>query len=432
MSLPVMSLILIGGFMLLLALGTEIAVAMGVIATLGLTLFVGRPLIAFVSTAFDLMNSFTFTAVPLFVFMGAVFAETGVIRTLFTGANRLVGGLPGGVACSVIGANAIFGAISGSSVAATATFGKFAYPEMERLQYSPKLSLGSIAVGGTLSVLIPPSIILLVYGGWESVSVARLFAGGMIPGIILASLLMVTAIAWVKIFPGSAPKPPQITFKERLLAIRDILPFLVVIAITLGVIFGGIMTPTEAASMGAFLGLVMALIYRKLTYKALKNSMLTALKVTAMMAFILFAANVLAQVFQYIGLTEKFGKIMLALPFGKYGVFAIICVMYLVLGCFLESLSMLTITLPFVSPLMFQLGFSPVWFGVVYVVLAEVGLVTPPFGLNLFVLNSVVPKHSVMEVALGSFPFLLAFAIEIVLLTAFPQLVLWLPAALYD
>ncbi len=431
MSLELMSLILIGGLLILLAFGVEISIAMGIMGALGLLLFVGQPANLFSFTAFNSINSFTLTAVPLFVFMGAIFGNTGIIRTLFDGANKLVGFLPGGIASSVLGANAIFGAIAGSSIAAAATFGKIAYPEMEKLGYEPKLALGSIAVGGTLSVLIPPSIILIVYGGWQEVSVARLFAGGMIPGIILASLLILTVVVQVKLNPSLAPSPPKITWRERLSAVKDITPFAIVIILVMGVIFGGIMTPTEAASLGAFLSIVLALAYRKMTFTAFKESMWTAVKITAMIAFVMFTARVLGQVFQYIGLTNAFSAFMLNLPFGRYGIFAVICIMYLILGMFFDSFSMLLLTLPFVSPLIWDLGFDSIWFGVVYVVLAEIGLVTPPFGLNLFVLHSVVPKHDVITIALGALPFLIPMLLVIVLLTAFPQLVLWLPGVLY-
>ena len=431
MSLQLMSLILIGSLLLLLAMGVEIWVAMGVTAGIGLVFFVGQPLGEFAFQAWAYMNSFTLTAVPLFVFMGAIFSSTGTIHALFHGADRLLGILPGGIACSVIGANAIFGAISGSSVAAVATFGKIAYPDMEGLGYNPKLALGSIAVGGTLAVLIPPSVILIFYGAWEEISVVRLFAAGMIPGIILASLLMLTVVVQVKLNPSLAPKVVKYTWKDRLIALKEIAPFLVVIVLVLGVIFGGIMTPTEAASLGAFLSIVIALIYRRMSFAALKESMWSAMKITAMLACVAFTASALGIVFHHIGLTEAFGEFMLGLPLGKYGIFAVICVMYLFLGMFFESFSMLVITLPFISPLIFELGFDSIWFGVVYVVLAEIGFVTPPFGLSLFVLNSVVPKHGIVTVVLGALPFMIPLFLTVVILTAFPQLALWFPSLLY-
>jgi len=286
-------------------------------------------------------------------------------------------------------------------------------------------------VGGTLSVLIPPSIILVVYGGWQEVSVAKLFAGAMIPGIVLATLLMLTVIMQVIFNPSLAPKPPKVTMKERISSVLNMLPFLVIIIIVLGVIFAGVMTPTESAAMGAFLSLILALAYRQMTFNAFKESMWTAVKISAMVFFVMFTARVLGQVFQYIGLTSAFSEIMVQLPFGNYGIFAIICIMYLIMGMFFDSFSMMVLTLPFVSPLVAELGFSLIWFGVVFVILAEIGLVTPPFGLNLFVLHSVVPQHDIMTIVRGTLPFLFPMLLMVGILMAFPQLVLWLPGILY-
>ncbi len=426
-----MSFILLGGLVFLLAFGVEIAAAMGIMAGIGLLLFVNQPLDYFAVAAFHMMNSFTFTAIPLFVFMGAIFANTGTVGSLFRGAQKIVGNLPGSIASAVITANAVFGAMSGSSLAATATFGKICFPEMERLGYNHRLALGSIAIAGTLSVLIPPSIILIAYGGYQDVSVGRLFAGGMIPGIILALFLIATVTVQVKLNPSLAPIAPGFSIRERLTAFVDIAPFVGVIVLVLGTIFGGIMTPTEASALGAFLSIVLALAYRRMSFRALKESMWTAVSITAMIAFVLFTARMLGQVFQYIGLTEAFSAFMLGLPFGKYGIFAVICVMYIVLGCFFDSISMLVLTLPFIAPIIQSLGFHFVWFGVVYVVLAEIGLVTPPFGLNLFVLKGVVPKYEITTIFWGALPFLIPTVILIVLLVAFPQLVLWFPSVLY-
>ena len=234
MSLALMSLILLGGLILLLAIGVEIAPAMGLVAAFGMIVFVGHPLDYFPRAAFEIMNNFTFTAIPLFVFMGAIFSNTGIIGNLFKGAEKIFGNLPGSMASSVIVANAIFGAISGSSLAAVATFGKICFPEMEKSGYDVKLSLGAIAISGTLSVLIPPSVILIVYAGWQDVSVARLFAGGIVPGIILASLFVLTITIRVILNRKLAPPVASASFGERLTAIIDLLPFLFIIFLVLG------------------------------------------------------------------------------------------------------------------------------------------------------------------------------------------------------
>ena len=432
MSLELMSFILLGGMVFLLALGLEIAPAMGIVAGLGLVFFVNQPMDYFARAAFEIMNSFTFTAIPLFVFMGTIYATTGIVGGLFRGAEKIFGNIPGSLASAMIVANAIFGAISGSSLAAAATFGRICFPEMEKAGYDPKMSLGAIAISGTLSVLIPPSLIMIVYGGWQDVSVARLFAGGVVPGILLALFFVITVTILVLRNPGLAPKTTRkFTVREKLTAIWDLLPFLVVITLVLGTTFTGIMTPTESASLGAFLSIVLALLFRKMTYKVLKESMLSAVNISAMIAFVLFTARMLGQVFQYIGLTEATSAFMSHLELGKYAILAIICIMYLILGCFFDSLSMLVLTLPFVAPIIKNVGFDFIWFGVLYVVISEIGLVTPPFGLNLFVLKGVVPKYEITYIFAGTVPFLIPTLILLVLMVLFPDLVLWFPNLLY-
>ena len=433
MSLGLQAFILLGGLFFLLAFGIEIGPAMGIVAGVGLLLFVHQPLDYFARAAFEIMNSFTLTAIPLFIFMGTLYSTTGTVRALFIGGEKILGNLPGSLASAMIVANAIFGAISGSSIAATATFGRICFPEMEKAGYDSKLSLGAIAISGTLSVLIPPSLIMIVYGAWQDVSVARLFAGGVIPGIILSIFFILTVTILVIRNPKLAPRTGvKFTTKEKFTAFWDLLPFAAVITLVLGSTFSGIMTPTESAALGAFLGIVIALFYRQMTFRALKESMLTAVNITAMIAFVLFAARMLGQVFQYIGLTEAVAEFMLGLPLGKYSIYAIICIMYIILGCFFDSFSMLVLTMPFVAPIMKNLGFDFVWFGVAYVVLAEIGLVTPPFGLNLFVLKGVVPKYEITYIFAGTIPFLIPTCILLVLLVLFPELVLWFPNLLYS
>lgn len=431
MSLALMSFVLLGGLMLLIVLGQEIAIAMGVVAAVGSIVFADQPLDYFAHAAFETMNNFAFTAIPLFVFMGAIFSNTGIIGALFKGIEKLFGRAPGSMASGVIVANSIFGAISGSSLAAVATFGKICYPEMKKLGYNEKLSLGAIAISGTLSVLIPPSVILIVYGGWMDVSVARLFAGGILPGAILAVLLVLTVTVMVSLNKNLAPKTHKYSIKEKLIAAVPLLPYLGIIFLVLGTIFGGIMTPTESAALGAFLSIVLALFYRKLTFKAFRESMWTSVTITSMIAFVLFTAALLGQVFEFIGVTDAFAHFILNLPFDKYGILVMILAMYLLMGCFFDALSMLVLTLPFVAPLIGELGFDKMWFGVLYVVIAEIGLVTPPYGLNLFVLNGVVPEHEITTIFAGTLPFLLAVFILVGLVIIFPSLVLWLPGVLY-
>jgi tripartite ATP-independent transporter DctM subunit len=353
------------------------------------------------------------------------------VNLLFAALDKWLGWLPGGLASVVIAANGVFGAISGSSVAAAATFSMIAYPEMEKRRYDPKLSIGSIAVGGTLSVLVPPSLILIVYGSWENVSVARLFAAAMIPGVVLMLLLMLTVIVMVKLRPEIAPRSAPASWKERMAAIQDMLPWLVVIVIVMGSIFGGLMTPTEASALGAIMALGIAWYYGTLSYKMVRDSLLSAVKVTAMIAFIIFAARLLSFVFQDIGATAKMSSAVLQMDFGKYGTMLCIVILYLILGMFFDSMAMMLLTLSFVMPVIVKLGYDPVWWGVTFVLLAEIGLVTPPFGLNLFTIHGVLPKFSVMYIARASLPFLAVMILMVWILIFFPGLALWLPRLLY-
>ena len=423
--------LLIGGLLVLLAFGVEIGVAMGLAAATGLLFIVDKPLVQMAWTAWESLNSFTLLAMPLFVFMGAVFSGSGAVNLLFAALDKWLGWLPGGLASVVIAANGVFGAISGSSVAAAATFSMIAYPEMEKRRYDPALSIGAIAVGGTLSVLVPPSLILIVYGSWENVSVARLFAAAMVPGIVLMLLLMATVIVMVKLRPGLAPRSAPASWRERMLAIKDMLPWLVVIVTVLGSIFGGLMTPTEASALGAVLSLGIAWYYGRLTYRMVRDSLLSAVRVTAMIGLIVFAARLLSFVFQDAGATAKMSTAVLGLGLGKYATMLAIVILYLILGMFFDSMAMMLLTLSFVMPVIVRLGYDPVWWGVTFVLLAEIGLVTPPFGLNLFTIHGVLPKFSVLYIARASLPFLAVMILMVWILIFFPTLALWLPRLLY-
>jgi len=431
MSPEVLTLVTIGIFVLLLILGAEIFVSIVVTAAIGLFFFIGQPINQLAYTAFDVANSFTLTCLPLFIFMGALFGTTGIIEDLIFGVDKLSRRLPGGVAASVIVTNGVFGAMSGSQLAASAMFGKTCFRPMEKLGYDPKLALGSIAVGGTLAGVIPPSFVFIVYGVWLNVSVARLFAAGLIPGVILTLLLLLVIAVRVTINPRLAPKSPESTRREKIIALQKMLPFVGVIFLVLGTIFSGIMTPTESAALGAFISIILAFAYRKMSMTAFKGAMKSALTITTMVLFIMFSARVLSVVFNYFGATEGVATFFAGMPFGKFGIFAIICLIYIVMGMFIDATSMLVLTLPFIGPLVGNLGFDYIWFGVVFAIVACIGLVTPPFGLTLFVVKGVIPKYDVMTVARGSAPFLIPLFAMLVILAAFPQLALWLPNLLY-
>lgn len=423
--------VLIGGLFILLAIGLEIGWAIGIIAAVGLVLFVNQPIGQIARTSWSSLNSFSLIAVPLFVLMGSILANTGVSEYLFSSLEKWVGFLPGGLTVTTIAGNAVFGAMCGSSLAATATFGKVAFPAMEKRHYDPGLALGSIAVGAILSPLIPPSILMIIYGSWHRMSIVRLFAAGIIPGIMLTVLFIITIAVRVKINPSLAPPPVKYSWREKIVGLKGVLPFVVVIGVVLWVIFGGIMTPSEAAAMGAFLSIVLSLAYRRLTLRVLKMSLFDAVKVTSFALFIMAMATALSHVFNSAGIVVGVKEFVLALPIGTYGTLVLFYVMYLIMGMFFDSWSMLFITFPFVMPIILALNIDPIWWGVIYMMAGEQSLVTPPFGMGLFVLHNVVPQHPIGTIVRGSLPFLIPVYLNILILMVFPEIVLWLPNVLF-
>ncbi len=431
MSLGATALILVGGLFLLLALGAEIFVAIGTMAAIALVVFMGQGLDQFAYTSWSELASFSLTATPLFIFMGAMFASSGVVRTLFRGSDKLLSFLPGGMAASSIVASAVFGAISGSSIASVAAFGNSILPEMVRLGYKPKLSVGTICMGGTLSVLIPPSVILIIYGAYQQVSVPRLFAGGLVPGLILALCYLVTIFILVWRDPTLVPVRLPMTLREKLSGFKDVAPAASIIGLILGFIFGGIMTPTEAAAVGAILSMALAAMYKTLNRKTLKEAALQAVKVTAMIMPLIVVVKVFGYAFKFLGATDILSSLLLGLPFGKYGILAVIFIIYIILGTFMEGISIMLLSLAFVAPVISNLGYSFIWFGVIIVIVNELGLVTPPFGLNLFALRGVQPQYSLFFIAGACVPFYPAVLVTLGLCTVYPQLITWLPELIF-
>jgi len=424
------AILLIIGLLVLLALGLEIAWSIGITAVAGLIWYIDQPISQIAETAWGSLNSFTLTAMPLFIFMGTILGNTGVNERLFAAIDKWFGQLPGGLAMSVIAGNAIFGAMCGSAMAATATFGKIAFPVMEKKGYSARLGLGAIASSDILSPLIPPSILLIIYGSWQGISIVDLLAAGLIPGFTMMILLMLTIVVLVKLNPGLIPKPVQFSWKLRIAAILEVLPFAAVIVGVLGAIFGGFMTPTEAAALGAFLSLVLTLAYRRLTFKIIKQSLLETVKVTSFSLFIMAMATLISHVFNSAGIIPLIKDFVIGLPIGKYGILVLFFIMYFFMGMFFDSWSMLFLTFPFVMPIINSLDINLIWWGVVYVMAGGQASMTPPFGLSLAVLHGVVPWHPMETIARGALPFLIPIYLNILLLMFFPQLALWLPGLL--
>ena len=414
-----------------LASGLEIAFSLGLVGVIGLFFWQNglNALVAMGEISWDVTTSFTLMAVPLFIFMSAVLIESGISIGLYRAVAKWLYRLPGGLAVASQVACSIFAAVSGSSTATAAAIGMISIPEMEKRRYEQKIVVGSICAGGTLGILIPPSIALIIYGTIMETSIGQLFVAGIIPGIVLALMFSGYIIVRVMLKPLTAPRSEvKVNWKERFTVLKEVIPILSLIVLVLGGIYGGIFTPTEAAGVGAFGSVAIAAIYRRLNFAVMKRSLLVAVHTTSMIFLIIIGALILSRIVAFLNIPQAFTRALFTLGISRWTIFLLVCLLYLIMGCLLDAISMMMITLPVIGPMMVALGFDPVWFGIVMVVLIEMGLITPPVGLNLFVVHGLMEKGRFEIVALGSVPFVLLMAIGIAFLVFFPNLALWLPS----
>jgi len=425
-TLLILSFIILFGFLLA---GIPIAISLALLGVIGLYVFHGDASLA-VFLPFRTLDSFILTAIPLFIFMGEILVQCGASEMIYRGASRLFAWLPGGLLHSNIGACAMFAAISGSSPATAATIGTVAIPELKKRGYDDYILLGSLAAGGTLGILIPPSINMIVYGVMAEQSIGRLFAGGVIPGIVLSAIFMVYIAIKVLLNKKLAPKEASLSWKGAALGFVDLWPIYFLGIIVLGGIFGGFMTPTEAAAVGAFASIVLAIVLRRFTWKILKSSLTSSVETTCMVLFIVVGSSILAAFFSRAGIPQAVSASIVGSGVSKWVVFIYVCLIYFFLGCFIDPVSMLLLTAATVIPIMKELGFDLIWFGIIYVVTAEIGMITPPMGLNLFVIQG-ISKDNLSKVVIGSVPFFILMIVSIALFTAFPGLILWLPNIIF-
>lgn len=415
-------------FIFLLA-GIPIAISLALVGVIGLYLFHGDASLA-IFLPFRTLDSFILTAIPLFIFMGEILVQCGASEMIYRGASRLLAWLPGGLLHSNIGACAMFAAISGSSPATAATIGTVAIPELKKRGYDVYVTLGSLAAGGTLGILIPPSINMIVYGVLAEQSIGRLFAGGVIPGIVLSISFMAYIAIRALLQKNLAPKETSLSLKGIVLSFLDLWPLYFLCVIVLGGIFGGFMTPTEAAAVGASASIILAIFLRRFSWKILKSSLAGAVETTCMVLFIVVGSSILAAFFSRAGIPQAVSASIVGSGVSKWVVLIYVCMIYLFLGCFIDPVSMLLLTASTVIPMMKELGFDLIWFGVIYVVAAEIGMITPPMGLNLFVIQG-ISKENLSKVVIGSVPFFILMIVSIFLFTVFPELILWLPNVIF-
>lgn len=418
--------------LVLIALSVPIAAALG---TLGLALdqiysggFLWRGLAL---NAWETSIEFLLVAIPMFVLLGEILLRAGIAQRMYAALVQWLSWLPGGLMHSNIGACALFAATSGSSVATAATVGTVALPEVEKRGYNERLFLGTLAAGGTLGILIPPSINLIVYGLLTDTSVPELYLAGFIPGLMLAGLFMVAVVLFCVFRPSLDGDKIQTSWAERVRVLPDLLPPLAIFLVVVGSIYAGVATPTEAASLGVVAALVLAACYRTLSFSMLRVAIEGTMKTTAMVMLIIMAAIFLNFVLGMIGLTQALASFITALGLTPFQTLMAVIVFYLVLGCFMETLSMLITTAPIIAPIIVGLGYDPVWFGILLMVMLETALITPPIGVNLYVVQGVRGSGPMSDVMIGIIPFLLAMFAMIALLVGFPDLALWLPSLFY-
>ena len=431
MSSDLLMLVLLAALAASLLVGQWIAFALG--ATGMLILYLSRGMIGLQtisSVVWNNANSYILIAVPLFLLMGEVILRSGVSKYFYTGVAALLRRLPGGLLHANIVSCAIFSAVSGSSVATAASVGTVAIPEMLRAGYQPKAVFGSLAAGGTLGILIPPSIVMVLYGALVEESVGRLFAAGVIPGLLMAAVFMVYISIRLWIEPGIAPPPRDLAAVlpgADLKSLLHLLPIIGLLLAVLGGIYTGVTTPTEAAAVGALGAIILAAAYRGLTWKLFCESVMSSVKTTCMVSLIIIGAQILSTALTYSGLSREMSEWVSGLGLSKWTLFAALVVLYVVLGCFVDGISMIYMTLPVLLPVVKAAGFNMIWFGVILTILIEVGQITPPVGLNLFTIQGISGGHKFHEVAAGSVPYVFLMLLVILALAVWPELALWLP-----
>ena len=422
------TVLLIGALFLILASGVWIGLTLSGVAWIGMQLFSSRPAgDAMAVTTWGSASSWTLTALPLFIWMGEILFRTRLSQDMFKGLAPWMQALPGRLLHTNVVGCAIFAAVSGSSAATCATIGKMSLPELTKRGYPDAMAIGSLAGAGTLGLLIPPSIIMIVYGVTADVSISQLFIAGVIPGLLLALIFSAYIAGWSllhadQIPPADAP----MSFKQKLAESRNLIPVVLLIAAVLGSIYTGIATATEAAGLGVLGSLILSVLQGSMSWQTFKDSLMGGTRLYCMIALILAGAAFLTLSMGYIGLPRHLAEWIGGLGLSKFQLIMALTAFFVVLGCFLDGISMVVLTMGVIMPTVQKAGIDPLWFGIFIVIVVEMAQVTPPVGFNLFVLQGMT-RRSIVYIARTAFPFFLLMVAMVVLLYAFPQIVTWLP-----
>ena len=408
--------------------GVWVAISMIGVSSIGMLIFTSRPVgDAMATTMWGTSSSWTLTALPLFVWMGEILFRTKLSENLFTGLAPWLSRLPGGlIHVNVIGC-ALFAAISGSSAATVATVGKMSIPELRKRNYPEKLLLGSLAGSGTLGLLIPPSIILIIYGVTVQESIAKLFIAGIIPGIMIAAIFMIYVITWSIINKKEMPTSNEsFSFSEKIKGSSQLLPVIMLIIAVIGSIYAGVATATEAASLGVVGALILSFFQKTLTKETFKTSLLGATKTSCMIAFILAGSSFLSLAMGFTGLPRNLAIWIQEMNLSPYVLIFVLTIFYIILGMFLDGISAVVLTMAIIEPMIRQAGFDMIWFGIFLVVVVEMAQITPPVGFNLFVLQGMAGKD-MGYIARSAFPLFLLMILAVIFIIIFPEIALWLP-----
>lgn len=419
--------------MLVLALArVPLAIAMGLVGFGGLWWMRGlNPAMASVtSTVYEAGFEYTLSVVPLFILMGNFVTRAGMSRELYRAAYTLVGHFRGGLGMATVMACAGFGSVCGSSIATAATMTKVAYPSMKEHGYSGQLAAGAIAAGGTLGILIPPSTILVIYGLVTETNIGKLFAAGFIPGILAVTMLCLTIALLTWRDPSLGPAAERSSWSERLLAFKDVWAVAVLFVVVMGGIYGGVFTTTEGAGVGAFGAFVIALLRGTLSLRITVDILIESARTTGMLFMILVGALIFANFMNFTTMPTDLKNLVSSYNISPMLVMIAICAIYVILGAAMEELSIVLLTLPVFFPLVVGLGFDPVWFGIIIVLVVMIGLISPPVGMNMFVVRNMLPELSTVTVFKGVMPFVITLILVLALLVAFPQIALFLPQVL--
>ena len=420
--------------LILLVLRVPVAFAMFLVGFLGIWALNGwnGAMGLLSSETFTLASSSELVVVPLFILMGNIASTTGMSRQLYNAAYAVIGHIRGGLASATLLGCGGFAALSGSSVASALTMGKVSLSEMDRYGYDPRLSTGVVAAGGTLGILIPPSTGFVIFAILTEQSIGRLFLAGVFPGLLLLAIFVITVsiICWFR--PEAGPPGLRRSLSEKLTAVTGALPILLVIASTIGGIYGGLFSPVEAAGVGAAFVIIYGIVTRSLSLSAFWQAARASVVTTATVMLILIAAHMVNPFLALSHLPTYVGEALIALDIPVLGTLVLMLLVYLVLGCFLEGFAMLVLTLPIFFPVVLQMGIDPIWFGVLVVLTLEMGLISPPVGINVFIVKSVAPKVALADIFRGVLPFWLAMLVTLGILIAFPQISLLLPNTMFN